>query len=942
MNEFGFWEKWGSGLKDADFAGALLALGSMAAMPTAESRRPKGESIGRLLTSHLDAAASKGSLVPWKFPKPAQKFRVGAESVALSALAPQQVADAWPAAACRSSHGIRFEIRDSPAGDELAAWFRLLFEATPPPAAAHFDFDNPQAGLHFGWPLRFGYLPGNEAREAVKTAGTSWPSDRLSEAVQLDRDRANCDVLLFVGSADALLRRLLDSPAPLKANLIFVIQAFDDEPDKIVRRLQALTAETRASGLAYLRPPRTASELPLALNRFVENLSHNQPLDVALCEAFTRRYPRPPLVFLTKGLANHQIRRTLDKLSERLVVLADVAPSPIREAVLGKMNLPPLPAGERALRSDRIASHLKKHRDLIRFDHEGSGATGMAELRDTVEMTEARAEEVPKARRFLQERVLVRRDGRFVEQNDAFWSGVPTLVRVMVGPPDSGWAKLEDAFPEDKLPKDRDEWRLKVVLTEPNHLPKPLWGTLKLPRLGPSTECEFLFKPGGFPVFEGRITVLHRGRVLQTGVLRGPVVDPDARIPSGSRIEFTDKIAVRTKNLEDRRQFDLALIQNHTEEGRPRLTAIAADHAWCFALDGCRQMAADINAALSSVANSVQDYEDGWQADANRELLIKLARLGFRLQVEIVRGQIQTPGNSPDIPAREYIQIVSTKGDKIMPFEFIYEDKPPLDDARVCLDWTSLSGDISCRAGCVKDRNEWICPLAFWGVGKVIERHDVTPELNREGKDFFLQSEPAVGRATLTVSGTAVVGTSSKVEGEDINRILAACRTWLGAPAQKARNWADWQTLVGTHKPHFLLALPHADGDRNTANLEIGNPALQTILIGEDHIKPAGSEYFPLVALLGCDTVGTSLDYGSHVRWFQQMGAAVVIGTMATVYTRHAAKVAEALIRGLTEAPGPSDRLGEVIRSLKREALRQGQLMPLCVVAYGDADWKLG
>ena len=40
-------------------------------------------------------------------------------------------------------------------------------------------------------------------------------------------------------------------------------------------------------------------------------------------------------------------------------------------------------------------------------------------------------------------------------------------------------------------------------------------------------------------------------------------------------------------------------------------------------------------------------------------------------------------------------------------------------------------------------------------------------------------------------------------------------------------------------------------------------------------------------------------------------------------------------------SPKEVQRLGEAMRTLKRRALLEDLLMPLCVVAYGDADWRL-
>jgi hypothetical protein len=72
------------------------------------------------------------------------------------------------------------------------------------------------------------------------------------------------------------------------------------------------------------------------------------------------------------------------------------------------------------------------------------------------------------------------------------------------------------------------------------------------------------------------------------------------------------------------------------------------------------------------------------------------------------------------------------------------------------------------------------------------------------------------------------------------------------------------------------------------------------------------------------------------------MGASVVIGTVATVFGKHATSVANMLVKKLTKEREEHERLGEIMRIIKREAVADGILMALCVVAFGDADWKLG
>src|SRR5205085_2287190 len=71
-------------------------------------------------------------------------------------------------------------------------------------------------------------------------------------------------------------------------------------------------------------------------------------------------------------------------------------------------------------------------------------------------------------------------------------------------------------------------------------------------------------------------------------------------------------------------------------------------------------------------------------------------------------------------------------------------------------------------------------------------------------------------------------------------------------------------------------------------------------------------------------------------------GAAVVIATIATVIGEHAARTAVLLTDALVPQDGATpQRLGEAMRAVKRQALLEGLLMPLCLVAYGDADWSL-
>ena len=153
-----------------------------------------------------------------------------------------------------------------------------------------------------------------------------------------------------------------------------------------------------------------------------------------------------------------------------------------------------------------------------------------------------------------------------------------------------------------------------------------------------------------------------------------------------------------------------------------------------------------------------------------------------------------------------------------------------------------------------------------------------------------------------------------------------------------AEDWAEWKQQVAGG-PGLLLAFPHNEGRKQDVRLEIGGSFLSTLRLPAEYVRAPGAPA-PLVFLLGCDTSSTAEDYASHVRYFRQAGAAAVVSTIATVFGRHAVIVGEKIVARLLGAGG-EQRLGEIIRDAKREAMRESVPMALCVVAFGDADWRL-
>lgn len=975
MMSLDYWKAWGSALSEESFADAFVALGVLASTAAADAgvMAPAADnSGGKCLASDLEAALfpllaaamQDERNVAWRFPLQNATISLGDRSRALSHLDPQLLATAWKAAAGRLPVNVpegslpRFRVSDYRSPGPDLSWFGLFFRGRTAQAAS-LVLDAPETALQLRWPLRIGYLPGNVSDECLGTAGALRPLNTLTRAVRIDRSTANCDVLIFNGCSGLLGKALAELPMPLKCNMTILRGALDDSAD-IVR----ISEKTRMSGMVIL-PGHIADFLMAdALNAFIENLSHNQLFDAALSSAFGLRCPTDPVIALSNRLAAFRLEQMVEAMHARLRAMPPAArvalPSPTLQRLGMAGGAPDDVVSDVATLERRVALGRK----TIPFIAESTGASGLADVNLALERAEEPKEALEKrAQRFLQQRTWLVRNGGPEEEKTALRHHIPAVVRVRIGPPDDSWDSLQHAFPMTELPQDLDHWRLTVVLSEPNHIPEPLRGQIILLKDGPSTECEFSFVPREHELFEGRVIVLHRGRVLQTGVLRAPVIAEGKAVPDDARITFGELVPVRANigDLEGRRQYDAAFVLNHTSDYRPRLTAIAADHAWLSDLTACQDIVKDINGELTKVAESEKDYRGGLENEENVKILVRLAKIGRDLYGKIVEDQISDADNRASFAGLEYLQIVSTKSDAWMPLEFIYTAVAPDPDAALCPTIADAVQDAETRTrhekvdallngSCSKaDREEtecpyrstsYVCPAAFWGVSKVIERHMSVPRLAQPGIDFFLQSEPTSQRGELDLSGTALIAASQKVKPGALAPVKATCAKLLGAVPQEAKDWNQWVQFVQTYKPRVLLALPHTDGNGSNATMEISGKTLGSGQITRDHVHPKGEETFPLVALLGCDTTGTALEYGDHVSWFRRGGAALVVSTIAKVFGDHAAAVAQQLVNGLQQDPR-QERVGEVIRQIKRRALVEGSLMALCVVAFGDADWKL-
>lgn len=965
MGPFDAWQEWGRALSNEEFAQAWMAVGVAAAAPAASTvgwlralqqdpRRATRETLLEIaksvLTDALSSAREREARVTWKFPSPTDTVDVE-RNVPLTGIPADAWAQAWRDVLANVDVNPRLRIVEFPDAYAIAPWLRLLGEARPAAQAVTLTLQSASAQLHVEWPIRVGVLPDDGAATIVDACLSLWPSSRLARRVTIDRDNANCDLLVHRGGAGSLLTALRAQPVRCKANLLVLVGALDTDADELRACVNALAGEAAASGVVQFTGNSTDMAVGDMLNRFVETFSHDAPVDAALSAASQRLRPDDALPWLTDDLAGSRLGDVARRLTAAAAALppgttidlSGVRRSALRLRTTGWRGGGEVPAATDLTRADPTVIEV----DVVHltYDRESHGASDLTELASAIGRAVPPPDaEARRAGRFLQQQSFIDIGGETRPADGGFIVGRPAAVRIRIGPDQGPWQSLEKAFPVEQLPPAGNQWRLTVWLSEPSQLCQPLHRTVVLPRDGPSTECEFRFTPAMARGFEGRITVLHRGRVLQTAVLRAAVVSEDATPNPDGSPKLADLIPVRHRlgDLEGRREFDLAFVVNHTVAGEPGGVALSQDRAWIADVSKSLAGIKGINAALSKVARSVDDYKDGLAGKAGQALLVDLAKQGAWLNLYLVKGQLENPRNRPDIAEKEYIQVVSTRSDATVPFEFIYDYEVPDNDATLCPHWREALAAGKCAATCQHADGKTVCPMGFWGLRKVIERHQVSPEHASDGKEFFLQSEPGRATSELNLGGPALFGSSSRVSPAARAGVERALASRLGAAPKTVATWADWATTVEQWTPHLLLALPHTDGVGANVSLEIGGDTLNTIQIRNRHVRPSPSARPPLVALLGCDLAGTADDYGEHVVVFRARGAAIVIGTIATVFGEHAAQVATWLTEALIPAEGVAPaRLGEVIRALKRRGLQEGLLMPLCLVAYGDADWKL-
>ena len=590
----------------------------------------------------------------------------------------------------------------------------------------------------------------------------------------------------------------------------------------------------------------------------------------------------------------------------------------------------------------RVGAAMREARE-DEFNHEtdmaslGAEGAAAAEAAGAVMATQP----LPAEPRFIQAQVFAPPE---TEPTPTFRAGVDHRIDVRIGQADASWLGPGTAqpFPVEELPVERDEHELRIVFVEPRLLPEPQAGVVRLPRRGPSTTCRFVLRvPAGTDRVDARLIVAYGNRVLQTALLAGKI---------GEDITLTVEAVVRPApaGLDSRRRFDAAVVVHH-DSAAPSLTKLASGNV-AFSTPADLQKEIEwFDRQLTEVARNRKDYTGALDSPATVDLLRSFALHGSMLYQYLVTDTL----GDDALAKGERLQIVATHPEARLPVEFVYDRKAPDADAPLCPNAAAALTRGSCDPSCPRGTAERtvVCPLGFWGISRIIERHAHDPKTSRalSGNDFAFQAEPVGLRQTVSVLQGAQIAASQRVEAtvpDGIERLRSAADPVMQTPAVAVRTWEDWAARLGDAGRSLLVLLVHTDtgglGD-TMPQMEIGKESwLVSARLDERYVRPTVDRPPPVVLLIGCETAAPEVSFAGLASQFRRHGAAIVVSTGSKIHSDQAVPIAASLIAQLGEIDQHAEGcFGEVMRGIRRRLLAEGHVMVLTLTAFGDADWRL-
>jgi hypothetical protein len=794
----------------------------------------------------------------------------------------------------------------------------------------------------WSWPVRIGVLSSGGNIGGFGDLLRHWWRGKLFHLADAGSGSERFDILIIDGESDPAVTSA--GRADGRATAVILVGPQTAPLPQKIRLLDDLRRGCKAS-VAVTAPVEQALRTQW-LYHVIEELAHALPLHEALHVAAESTGLVRPLV-----LGDRHVLPWLDVLTgaERLIAHAEGAELSDEHRVrLTRGTSADLRLGQDAS-APEVVSALRGNMENLPFLRESGGAATIGAAVGALERVErysARRAAVGDWHAWLHGDVplpnaqstrlrLLR--ARLCEGDVPLAEGVELspdtfyTLEVSLGPPTPEWLAPDSPFVEPDGEEDSSGgWRLRIVAWEPTLMPQPAERAILLPKTGASNIASFSLRTGAvLRPFGARVTVLHGSRVLQTGVLLIGVDGATFRIDSAPESVLssinTDKWA------------SASIVLNNDISGQPTATTVNGRRLGVVALpEGAfDDFTKRVSQALGQIAQRPEEFTS-LESEATRQLLVTLAQSGGRLFESLVEG---TELDKDELDAVTCLQIVSTKALTFFPAEFVYGFDIPSRDAKLCPGArTALHDDRCCTA---IHSSEYVCPMGFWSLSKVIERYaHAKPNVNIPGP-FTLYGNADVLDAHFLDPFRQVLYAACNVADKvdtDATRMVEEAASAVARGSERVHDWSGWRSAVARSRPSLLLLLPHHVGE---GILRIGEDS-ELEFVSREFVSVSDPPDSPLVLLLGCETLPTKGAFNNLVQRFLWRGATAVVATYGTILGRHASPAAVKLLtevdRGLREG---SVRLGTVLRSLKRTLLLEGQPMVLGLTTHGDADLLL-
>lgn len=467
-------------------------------------------------------------------------------------------------------------------------------------------------------------------------------------------------------------------------------------------------------------------------------------------------------------------------------------------------------------------------------------------------------------------------------------------------------------------------------------------GTITLPQWGRSSSFRFNIKtPAELRLFRARLVVAYRSAILQTLILALEPIAGDASLGVPFRLVVesnlvNDAITARP----DDAQFDLTMVLNDNFSGDDGVTLTDGNGVFFTEPPGWRAFCAATQNLLSELTQAEKippSLKDTTFVNYIRRIAIQGAD---------ALEQLRRQAPSFDSASARYIQVVEAVNGSSVPVELFYDGDAPEPNAPICMVLATLKPG-NCMTACPhKDRSAVICPMAFWGMHKQIERHK-----HLESPTYI----PGPGRARIMVPprGTikqislkvAMLATSNRVLPKDY-AIVKNALTSNFPELISAHTWKEWTTNVANRQPRLQVLLPHSDTHVDIPEqlaLEIDNSWLLHAYVRAKHLRAEGGAA-PIVLMIGCETgESTTHEFMNFAGAFYAHGAMLVLASISAIHGSHASALAASLVEDIAaqQLMVPRD-FGSILLSIKQRMFSQDNVLGLALVAYGDTTWELG